>query len=86
MVDVLDKPYMDNKYPMLVVKSVFERWSDSPLLLVLLHKNNGMRLIVTTNDEGTNYVDCSNIGNSLGETLDIKMKGNKKICQGGRSV
>lgn len=84
LVDVLDKSYMDNKYPMLVVKSVFERWSDSPLLIVLLHKNNGIRLIVTANDEAIKYVDCSNIGNSLGEILDIKMKGNKKMCQGGR--
>ena len=84
LVDVLDKSYMDNKYPMLVVNHIFEKWGNDPLLIVLLHKNNGIRLIVTANDEALNYVDCSNIGNVLGKTLDIKMKGNKKICQGGR--
>lgn len=83
LVDVLDKSYMDNKYPMLVIKHMFEKWGNNPLLIVLLYKNNGIRLIVTANDEA---IDCSSIGNSLGETLDIKMKGNKKMCQGGRSV
>lgn len=86
LVDVLDESYMDNKYPMLVVKSTFENWGNDPLLIVLLHKNNGMRLIVTANDKALNYINCSNIGNSLGKTLDIKMKGNKKMCQGGRSA
>ena len=86
LVDVLDKSYMDNKYPMLVVKHIFEKWGNDPLLIVLLHKNNGMRLLVTANDEALNYIDCSNIGNYLGEILDIKMKGNKKMCQGGKRV
>lgn len=85
LVDVLDESYMDNKYPMLVIKHMFKGWGDAPLLIVLLHKNNSIRLIVTANDEAMDYIDCSNIGNMLGEILDIKMKGNKKMCQGGRS-
>ena len=84
LVDVLDESYMDNKYPMLVIKHMFKNWGDDPLLIVLLHKNNSMRLIVTANNEAMDYINCSNIGNSLGKILDIKMKGNKKMCQGGR--
>ena len=80
LVDVLDKSYMDNKYPMLIYKNIFKIHND-PLLVVLLHKNKGVRLIVGTNDE---TFDCSGIGNLLGNALDIKIKGNKKMCQGGR--
>ena len=76
IVNVLDKSYMDNSFPGLVLKNM----PDHPTLMVILHKHKGnIRLVVATNSG-----NCSDIAKSLGNTYNIKMNCKKKICQGGR--
>ena len=81
-VDILDESYMDNAFPMLVIKNLKR---DYPLVICLLHKYKGnIRLIIQCNDLAIDKdMNCKFIGKYVGEVYNIKMNGNNP-CQGGR--